>query len=129
MPRLARRVLYSRSPHTIRGSAMNHQLVRRPARAAALIATLLPALAGAETPTDDWQFRASLYGYFPDISGTTRFAAGGSEIDIAAEDLIENLEVATMGSFEVQKGRWGGIADLIYINVGDTRSNNDLPNA
>ena len=41
--------------------------------------------------TDDWQFRAVLYGYFPDIGGSTVFPAGtGGNIDVSARTLIDN---------------------------------------
>jgi hypothetical protein len=86
-----------------------------------LLGALLPGLAtGAEARAENWQFRATLYGYFPSIEGTTRFATPASDIDIVADDLIENTEFAAMGSFEVQKGRFGGFTDVIYMDVGDS---------
>lgn len=84
---------------------------------------LLSNAAAAETADDEWRFRASVYGYFPDIGGSTRFPApGGAEIDIEADDLVRNTELALMGSFEAQKGRWGAFTDIIYMDVGDSIS-------
>jgi len=77
-----------------------------------------------EKSADDWQYTAAIYGFFPNIGGTTRFPAGnGGEIDVGADDLISNLKLATMGSFAAQKGNWGFFTDLIYLNVGDSISN------
>ena len=49
--------------------------------------------------TDDWQFRAILYGYFPDIGGSTSFPAGstGGNIDVNASTIIDSLKFTFMG--------------------------------
>jgi len=99
----------------------------------ALTATVLASLglaaaapAGADETSGDWHFRVLGYAYVPDIQGTARFPAGdGADIDIAAQDLIDNTHAAAMAALEAQKGRFGGFVDLIYMNVGD--SINDSP--
>lgn len=88
---------------------------------AAAVALLL-GISSAQAADDDWQFRASVYGYFPSINGETNFPAGGSEIDIAAEDLIENAKFVGMASFEAQHERWGAFVDAIYMNISDSVS-------
>lgn len=88
---------------------------------AAAVALLLGA-AAAQAADDDWQFRASIYGYIPNIGGETNFPASGSEIDIAAEDLIDNAKFVGMASFEAQRGRWGAFLDFIYMDIGDSVS-------
>lgn len=60
----------------------------------AVLGALLAGVVAGEASAADWQFRASLYGYFPSIGGTTRFATPVSDIDIDADDLIENTEFA-----------------------------------
>lgn len=88
----------------------------------ALVACLLaPTLAAAQSTDDDWRFRASVYGFLPEISGELQVATPtGGEIDVDADDLIENLKFAAMGSVEAQKGRWGMFADVVHMNVGDS---------
>jgi hypothetical protein len=86
---------------------------------------LAPTLALAEQPADEssWDLRAAIYGYFPDIDGTTRFASPiGGEIQIDAHDLVRNTELALMGAFEAQKGKWGVFTDLIYLDLSDSIS-------
>lgn len=90
----------------------------------AAFAAIAPIAQAQTQPTDDWRFQATIYGWFPGISGTTEFpsGAGGPSIDVNAKDLIENLKMAFMGTFEVQHGRWGGFVDWFYSDVGSTKS-------
>lgn len=90
-------------------------------RVAAAVALLLGVNA-VQAADDDWQFRASVYGYFPSIGGETHFPAGGSEIDIAAEDLLENAKFVGMASFEAQRERFGAFVDVVHMNIGDSVS-------
>ena len=96
--------------------------MKRATQLAAAVSLLLGVNA-VQAADDDWQFRASLYGYIPDIGGETNFAAGGSEIDISAGDLIDNAKLAGMASFEAQRGRWGAFIDVIYMDIGDSAFN------
>ncbi len=79
--------------------------------------------ASAQT-TDDWQFRAIIYGYFPDIGGSTSFPAGtgGGNIDVSASNIIDSLKFTFMGTFEARKGRWGGLVDFMYLNLGGSQT-------
>ncbi len=91
----------------------------------ALVAGFASVAPGADAQTsDDWQFRAILYGYFPDIGGSTSFPAGstGGNIDVSSSTLIDSLKFTFMGFFEVRKGRWGGLVDFMYLNVGGSES-------
>jgi hypothetical protein len=95
------------------------------ARAATLFAgtVLLSGAAAAQARADDWQFRAMIYGYLPDITGSTTFPAGtGSEINADADKIVGHLKFAFMGTLEAQKGRWGGFTDVMYLNVSGTTS-------
>ena len=84
---------------------------------------LLAGAAAAQTPSDDWQFRATIYGYLPTIGGSTTFPAGtGSSISVDAKKIISNLKFTFMGSLEAQKGRWGAFTDILYLNVGSSKS-------
>jgi hypothetical protein len=84
---------------------------------------LLAGTAIAQASSDSWQFRAILYGYLPKLSGSTTFPAGtSSSIDVDADKIISNLKFAFMGSFEAQKGPWGGFTDIMYLNVGGSKS-------
>lgn len=86
-------------------------------------ALVLPAGVAAQT-TDAWSFQAILYGYFPTIGGKTTFpqSTPGSDISIDADTILDNLQGVFMGSLEARKGRWGAFTDVLYMDVGNSRS-------
>ena len=96
------------------------------ASAALVLATgaaLLPATAAAQSASDSWKFNAIIYGYFPDIGGETTFPAGGTSVSVDSSKIIGNLKFAFMGTFEAKKGRFGLLADLLYMDVNGSVTN------
>jgi hypothetical protein len=87
------------------------------------IAALAPGPAAAQVPK--WEFGAAIYAYLPTISGKSTFPAtgGGSSVSVDADTILENLKMTFMGSFEASNGTWGGYTDLVYMDVGDSKSN------
>jgi hypothetical protein len=83
---------------------------------------VLSHTAAAQATPDDWQFRAMVYGYLPAISGSTTFPAGSSDISVDANQIISHLKFTFMGSLEAQKGRWGAFTDVLYLDVGGSKS-------
>ena len=95
------------------------------ARAATVfgVAVLLSGGAAAQAGPDDWQFRAMIYGYLPTIGGSTTFPSGaGSDISVDAAKIISHLKFTFMGSLEAQKDRWGVFTDILYLDVGGSKS-------
>ena len=90
--------------------------------ALAVMAALVPVRANAQI-SDQWQFSGTLYGYFPSIGGTTKFPASGTDIDVSADKIIDSLKFVFMGTLTAQKGRWGAFTDVLYMDVGGTKSN------
>ncbi|HEX5865490.1 MAG TPA: hypothetical protein VF014_14765 [Casimicrobiaceae bacterium] len=87
------------------------------------MAMLLAGTASGQSRPDDWQFRGTIYAYLPAIGGSTTFPAGtGSSISVDADTIISNLKFTFMGSLEAQKGRWGAFTDIIYVDVGGSKS-------
>jgi len=85
---------------------------------------ILPAALAAREEANPWEFQASLYLYLPTLSGSTMFppqdGAGGINIDTGT--LLNNLKLTFMGSFEARKEPWGAFTDVIYIDLGNTRT-------
>lgn len=82
---------------------------------------LTPAVSSAD---DEWQFGLGIYGYFPDISGTTNFPlASGEGFEIGIDTILDNLEFTFQGNFDARKGRWGFFSDVIYLDVGNSKAN------
>lgn len=90
--------------------------------AAALLAAAVPG-AAAETP-GTWDFTAAIYLYLPTISGKSTFppSGAGNSVSVDAQTILENLKMTFMGSLEMTNGTWGAYTDLVYVDVGDTKS-------
>jgi hypothetical protein len=79
--------------------------------------------ARAEALSDDWKFHGIIYAYLPDIGGSSDFPAGtGSSVNISADKILSNLKFTFMGTLEAQKGRWGAFTDVLYLDVGGSKS-------
>jgi hypothetical protein len=104
---------------------------RVPVRSALLAlatAALLPTTAAAQsTPSGQWQYGASIYGYLPTVSGKTNFptvpgGSAGSGIAVSSDQIIDALKFTFMGSFDMHNGRWGAFTDVIYLDLGGSKS-------
>ena len=93
------------------------------AAALCAFAALSPTDSAAQT-ADAWKWQASIYGYLPDIGGTTTFpqSAGGSDVTLDASTILDNLKMTFMGSLEASNGRWGVFTDVVYMDLGNTKS-------
>jgi hypothetical protein len=74
-----------------------------------------PALA-EEALSDDWGFSASVYMWGAGIDGET---ATGDDFDVKFKDIFDNLDITFMGDFGVNKGKWGFLTDVIYMDIKD----------
>ena len=84
---------------------------------------LTPVAAQAQAANDKWQWELGIYGWFPAIGGTTSFPSGASaSIDVSARDVIDSLKMTFMGQIEARKGQWGVWSDLVYADLGGSKS-------
>lgn len=99
---------------------MKHSLPSR--LAATLLGGALMAAVplAAQAQASAWQFEASIYGWFPAVSGTTSFPPNGNgpSVDVSMGDVIDALKFAFMGTFEARNGAWGVWTDLVYADFG-----------
>jgi len=97
--------------------------VRAVALGAMLMATF-SSMADSESSSEDWKFGLLIYGWLPDVSGDLNYAppGGGDSIEVDASNIIDNLKMTFMGSFEARKGKWSGFTDVLYLNLGDHTS-------
>ncbi len=70
---------------------------------------------------DDWTYAATIYGWLPGLSGSIATARGDIDFDSSGSDIIDNLDMAFMGTFEAWNGRWGLIGDLLYADVSNQK--------
>ena len=81
------------------------------------------ALLGAESAAaqdTSWTYSATFYGWFPGMTTSVETDAGTIESEVSASDSLSNLDMAFMGTFGAQKGRWGIVGDLLYIDLSDS---------
>jgi len=72
-----------------------------------------------ETGSDEWQFQiAPLYLWAMNLDGTMQLGGGPTgEFEVNFNDAFQNLETAFTVHFEASKGRWGFLADVMYLNL------------
>lgn len=92
--------------------------------AGAMLMATSAAVNAAENPATDWEYGLSIYGWLPNLGGELSFAPPGvsDEIHVDVDQLIDDLQMTFMGSFEVRKGPWSGFTDVIYLNLGGDES-------
>jgi hypothetical protein len=90
---------------------------------------LLPSMAAAQAQQapwqgEKWEYQGTLYGWFPSISGSSRFPvdAGGSTINLNTDDVVHSINGFFMGSLEANNGRWGGFTDVLYLDISGSKS-------
>ena len=89
-------------------------------------ASLLALPAAAQTPGgsgDDWQFTLTPYVWLPNVNSTISFdvppgAGGRPEVDVGADQYLENLDMVLMLSGEARKGAWAVFTDVILLDFG-----------
>jgi hypothetical protein len=48
--------------------------------------------------------------------------SGGGDLAIDANTILKNLKMPFMGTLDAHNGRWGVVTDVIYFDVGDSKS-------
>jgi len=70
--------------------------------------------AGNTTTSDDWQFKAEVYGWLPTIDGTL---PTGDDIEITLDEIFDNLAMTFLGVFQARRDKWAVIADVAYLKL------------
>ena len=91
--------------------------------------TLVPAPALAQSTQSDWdsgkwQFAATIYGFVPTIDGKVNYAGDSrsSDIRVSMSDVLSHLKMTFMGALDVHNGSWGIFNDVIYVDLGGSKS-------
>jgi hypothetical protein len=72
-----------------------------------------------------WQFASTLYGWVPKLSGTVIAPVTGTQENIQMDesDILNHLNLAGQGAFDVHYRQFGVFVDAIYMNLGASKSN------
>ena len=86
-----------------------------------LMASAVPA--GAQSQSDEWQFEISpLYLWATSIDGTMTLKGRlDQDFGVDFSDAFDNLETAFTVHFEAGKGRWGLMADAMYLDLAGSQ--------
>jgi len=86
---------------------------------------LTPAVAAAQSDPapGPWNYTASINLFLPTVGGTSTFPAEGTPIDVTAEQILDALKMTFMGTFGAHNGNWGVLTDLVYVDLGGSKSN------
>lgn len=91
-----------------------------PAPKSTVITTPSPAPA-----SDDWKVTSWAYGWLAGVKGTTGVRGFTTEVDVPFSGILDNLDMTASLNLEVQKGRWGGWVDAMYLKVSTGGSTPD----
>ncbi len=90
-----------------------------------LLALPVSAQTGA-APSDGWAWRASLNAWLPSVHSSTQFdLPSGGNISGTTDPggYLSKLKFAFMGTLEARRGQWSFLADGVYVDFGNLRSN------
>ena len=80
-----------------------------------------PQSSGQSSIASGWEFSIAPYLYMTGLTGTVGARGRTAEVDMNFSDVIENLNLALMGTFEARKGRFVVVNDLMWIKLGEER--------
>lgn len=92
----------------------NRRPLTGPAAGALLLATALSVTAAAASGSDQWEYEAMIYLWGAGMDATTQT---GGDIDISFSDILDDLELAFMGTLGARKGQWSLLADAVYLDI------------
>ena len=84
--------------------------------------------AAGQAAPGEWQYTATIYGWYAGIDGTLNYEGdGGDDIDsggpnLDAGSVIDNLQMAFMGTLGARKDKWSGLLDVAYLNLGNKKT-------
>jgi hypothetical protein len=67
-----------------------------------------------ETLSTEWEFYATINGWAPGMSVDMR---NGANVNISIRDILDNLNLGAMSTLGAQKGKWGLLTDVIYLDM------------
>jgi opacity protein-like surface antigen len=84
--------------------------------------------ADTSSASDEWRYGFAPYIWTAGLSGTVgSFGLPPVNVDVSAQDVIENLDMAFMGVGIVQHGRWGLYTDIVYSDLSTNSTNTPGP--
>lgn len=88
------------------------------------LAVLAPLVSAEERPDEgrEWEFRVAPYFWFVSMDGNVTVKGQKSDVDTDFSDIWDELNIAGMVTFDARKGNWGFLGDVIYADLGKSKS-------
>ena len=101
---------------------VRHQKICGEKKMKIFVIGMITVLSGQSAAAQDasWTYNATFYGWFPGMTTSVETGSGTIESETSASDSLSNLDMAFMGTFGAQKGRWGLVGDLLYIDLSNS---------
>ena len=81
-----------------------------------LMVMAMSANAAEPGSADEWEFDGAVYLWGASIDAKP---VGGDNIHISFSDIIDDLDIAMMGSLGARKDKWSLLGDFIYLYIED----------
>ncbi len=85
---------------------------------AAAVILLIPSGALAQSGQGGWQYAVAPYLWASGMDGTLTIGDRYEDIDVSFSDIVDNLDMALMGHFEMKNDHWVLLSELIYVDLG-----------
>jgi hypothetical protein len=87
--------------------------------AAASVVILAGPQAVAQSGSGGWEYAIAPYLWAAGMDGSMTVAAIEADVDVPFDTIIEDLDIAFMGHFDMRNERWVLSSDLIYVDLED----------
>lgn len=74
-----------------------------------------------------WHFESLSYLWFPGIHGTVGARGYNASAHISASDILKNINIGIMGSFQAQHNHWAIPLDFVWAKLSDSKALINLP--
>jgi len=80
--------------------------------------SLVAPTADAQTSSGEWQFAVAPYLWAAGMDGTMTVGEMEQDIDVPFSDVLDDLDFALMGHFDMRNDRWMVSSDLVFVDLG-----------
>lgn len=93
-------------------------LAASPVIAGTTTASFEQSLPASDTPS--WFYRCAIYGWGQSLDGDIAVRGQFADVAVGLDDVLDNLDLAFMGAFEVGRGRWSVLLDVNYAKLSES---------
>src|SRR5262249_53005036 len=71
----------------------------------------------ASAQSSDWQRTMLFYMIGASLDGDTQLGSVATDVHESFSDILDNLDLGAMGSFQARRGEWAPTVDVIYTSL------------